>query len=107
MMCMFVNNPCFLFGDNQSVLWNTSIPESMLKKKTSSVAYHVVGEGVSHDEWRTAYVKSQENPADLMTKNLAVGVNPYKKVKMILYNIHPQVRENINLEELKFLKGEY
>ena len=81
-MGMFVNNPCFVFGDNQSVMWNTSVPESVLKKKTSSASYHFVREGVSRDEWRTAYVKSQDNPADLMTKNLAAGINRYKKVKM-------------------------
>ena len=31
-------NPCFsIFGDNQSVLWNTTVPDYMLKKKTASV----------------------------------------------------------------------
>ena len=43
-----VENPCFVFGDNQSVLWNTSVPDSMLKKKTSNVAYHYIREGVSN-----------------------------------------------------------
>ena len=38
MMGIPVNNPCFIFGDNQSVLWNTTVPDSMLKKKSSSVA---------------------------------------------------------------------
>ena len=70
------------------------------QEETSSVAYHFVREGVSRDEWRTTHVKSQENPADLMTKKLAAGVNHYQKVKMILYDIYPQVEENINLEEL-------
>ena len=89
MMGILVNNPSFVFGDNQSVLWDTTVPESMLKKKTSSVAYHFVREGVSRDEWRTTYVKTNENPADLMTKSLAAGVNRYKKVRMILYDIYP------------------
>ena len=66
-----MNNPCFVFRDNQSVLWNTTVPESMLKKKTSSVAYHFVRKGVSRDEWRTTYITTTENPADLMTKYLA------------------------------------
>ena len=42
-------NVRFVFGDNQSLLWNTTVPESTLKKKTSSVAYHFVREGVSCD----------------------------------------------------------
>ena len=83
-----VLNPCFIYGDNQSVLWNTSFPDSMLKKKTSSVAYHFVREGVSNDEWRTAYTKTSENPADLLTKSLSSGMNRESKVKKILYDIY-------------------
>ena len=40
MMGIPVSNPCFIYGDNQSVLWNTTVPESTLKNKTASVAYH-------------------------------------------------------------------
>ena len=90
MMGIPVNNPCFIFGDNQSVLWNTTVPESMLKKKSSSVAYHFVREGASTDEWRTTYIKTQENPSDILTKNLPAGVNRYRKVRMILYDIYPE-----------------
>ena len=85
-----VENPCFVFGDNQSVLWNTSVPDSMLKKKTSSVAYHYVREGVSNDEWRTAYIKTSENPSDLLTKCLPAGINRKRKVRKILYDINPE-----------------
>ena len=84
-----VNNPCFIYGDNQSVLWNTSIPDSMLKKKTAIVSYHFVREGVSADAWRTAYVNTKLNPADIMTKNLPTGENRYRKVRMVLFDIHP------------------
>ena len=54
-----VNNPCFIFGDNQSVLWNTTIPDSALKKKTASIACNFVREGVSRDEWRTTYIMDE------------------------------------------------
>ena len=47
MMGIPVMNPCFIYGDNQSVLWNTSSPDSMLKKKTAGVSYHFLHEGVS------------------------------------------------------------
>ena len=89
MMGITVNNPCFVYGDNQSVLWNMTIPDSMLKNKTSSVAYHFVGEGVSKDCWRTTYIKSSENPADLLTKALPAGINRYRKVRQVLYDIYP------------------
>ena len=48
---VMLNSACFTYGDNQSVLWNTTVPDSMLKKKTASgVSYHFVREGVSADE---------------------------------------------------------
>ena len=84
-----VMNPCFIFGDNQSVLWNTSVPYSMLKKKTASVSYHIVCEGVSADQWRTTYINTRDNPSDILTKNLSAGANRYRKVRMILYDIYP------------------
>mmetsp|Transcript_10686 Transcript_10686/g.15072 ORF Transcript_10686/g.15072 Transcript_10686/m.15072 type:complete len:234 (+) Transcript_10686:2191-2892(+) len=83
-----VTNPCLVYGDNQSVLWNTSIPDSTLKKKTSSVAYNFVREGVLMDAWRTTYIKTSENPADLLTKCLPYGANRKRKVKAILYDVY-------------------
>ena len=43
----------FLYGDNQSVLCNTCIPDSTLNKKNHAVAYHFVREGVAREEWVT------------------------------------------------------
>ena len=42
MMGIPVEYPTFIFGNNQSVLANTTMPESMLKKKKQSIAYHFV-----------------------------------------------------------------
>jgi hypothetical protein len=49
MMGIKVNEPAFVFGDNQSVLCNTTAPTSMLKKKSNAIAYHFVREGVARD----------------------------------------------------------
>jgi len=73
MMGIPVYGPCYIQGDNQSVLANTSIPESALKKKSQSIAYHFVQEGVVRDEWRTAYINTKCNDADLLTKVLRNG----------------------------------
>ena len=54
MMGIPVNNPTFIYGDNQSVLWNTTLPESSLKKKSCTVTYHFCREGVVKLEWLTA-----------------------------------------------------
>ena len=90
MMGIPVNNPCFIFGDNQSALWNTIVPDSMLKKKTDSVSYQFVCEGVSSDEWRTTYIPTNDNPADILRKNLPTGENRYRKVRMCLFDIYPK-----------------
>ena len=39
----------------------------------NSLAYNFVREGVAMGEWRTAYVNTHENIADLLTKPLASG----------------------------------
>jgi hypothetical protein len=73
MMEIAVNGPCYICGDNQSVLANTTERGSPLKKKSQSIAYHFVREGVANDEWRTSYVSTHENEADLLTKLLPAG----------------------------------
>ena len=67
MMGIPVEGPTYIYGDNQSVLANTAIPDSTLKKKSQSIAYHFVCEGVARDEWRTSYVNTHDNEADLLT----------------------------------------
>jgi hypothetical protein len=71
MMGITVDKPAYVFGDNQSVLANTTAPGSMLKKKSNAIAYHLVWEGYARDEWRTAYINTDKNVADLSTKPLA------------------------------------
>ena len=72
MMGIPVTNPAFVFGINQSVLWDTTVPDLMLKKKSSSVAYHFVREGVEKDKWRMAYVHTKLNPSDVLTKMVTI-----------------------------------
>jgi hypothetical protein len=42
MMSIMIDEPAFVYGDNQSVLANTTNPSSMLKKKSNAIAYHFV-----------------------------------------------------------------
>ena len=82
-----VDEPAFVFGDNQSVLANTSAPASTLKKKSNAIAYHFVREGCARDEWRTAYINTHENVADLFTKPLPSREKRTKFIRMILHHI--------------------
>ncbi len=70
-MGITVDKPAFVFGDNQLVLANTTAPGSTLKKKSNSNACHFVQVGCARDEWRKAYINTDENAADLLTKPFA------------------------------------
>ena len=77
--------PTYVYGDNKLVLCNTTIPDSTLKKKSNSLAYHFVREGCAHDEWRTTYINTHLNPSDLLTKPLPAGEKRNCFVQMILH----------------------
>lgn len=87
MMGIPVDGPAYIYGDNQSVLANTTIPDSTLKKKSLSIAYHFVREGVARDEWRTTYVNTHGNEADLLTKVLPSGEKRKGFVRSVLHHI--------------------
>ena len=87
MMGIPVTGPAYVYGDNQSVLANTTVPDSTLKKKSQSIAYHFVREGSARDEWRTAYVNTHENEADLLTKLLPNGEKRKGFVRNLLHHI--------------------
>ena len=87
MMGIQVDEPTFIFGDNQSVLSNTTMPHSTLKKKSSSIAYHFVREGVAKSEWRTTYLNTQFNVADMLTKSLPGGEKRSRFTSYVLHYI--------------------
>ena len=83
-----VEGPVYIYGDNQSVLANTSRPDSTLKKKLQSIAYHFVWEWAAHDEWRMTYVKNvHDNEANLLTKQLPSGEKCMGFVRNLLHHI--------------------
>ena len=76
-----------IYGDNRSVLANTTMPDSTWKKKSQSIAYHFVREGVARDEWKTSYVNTHDNEADLLTKQLPHGEKRKGFVSNLLHHI--------------------
>ena len=87
MMGIPIDGPSYIYGDNQSVLANTTVPESTLKKKSQSIAYHFVREGAARGEWRTTYIRTDDNESDLLTKVLA-GEKRRKFVSSLLHHIY-------------------
>ena len=67
------------------------ISDLTLKKKSQSIAYHYVHEGVARDEWRTAYVNTHDNESDLLTKLLPHGEKRMGFVRRLLHHIFRSV----------------
>ena len=87
MMGIPCDYPSYIYGDNQFALVNSTIPTSVLKKKSYSIAYHFVREGVTWDEWKMTYVSKHDNVADLLTKSLRNGEKLMKFFRTFLHHI--------------------
>jgi hypothetical protein len=73
-----------VFCDNQSVVTTVSVPESTLKKKHNSIAYHRVREAVAAGTIRVIKEPTETNLADMLTKPLP-GPKLHECCKRILY----------------------
>jgi hypothetical protein len=82
-----IDGPTFLFHDNMSVIKNITVPESVLKKKSNSIAYHCVREAVSIKEILPAYVNTKLNTSDILTKVLSNGEQQTSIVRSILWDL--------------------
>ena len=69
MMGVPVELPAIVLGDNQSVISNSSVPSSMLQKKSNSIAYHYVRERAAMGLVGMVYVHTTDNLADMLTKS--------------------------------------
>lgn len=65
-----IDGPTLIFGDNEGVVKNTSIPESVLHKKHLSIAYHSVREAAAAGIVRVVKENTATNLSDLFTKCL-------------------------------------
>ena len=79
-----LNGPADLFCDNQSVVINSSIPSSVLKKKHNSISYHKVRECIASGTLRVGKEPTETNLADILTKPLA-GPRFKELIKHILW----------------------
>lgn len=68
MMGVPVSGHAHMRVDNMSVVKNTTMPESSLKKKSNAIAFHFVRENVAAGIVRIAFEPSGSNRADMLTK---------------------------------------
>ena len=73
MMGIPLAGPARVMCDNQSVVISGSFPESTLKKKHCSIAYHRVREAVAAGKLLIYYERTASNIADLFTKVLTAN----------------------------------
>ena len=79
-----VNGPSMMLGDNNSVILNTTLPSSMLKKKHNAVSYHRVREAIAAKIIAFVHIPSEENLADVLTK-LLPGVVFHRLIRPWLF----------------------
>ena len=60
-----------LLGDNMSVVLNTTIPSSSLKKKHLGCSYHRIREAIAGKFVIFGHIRSERNLADVGTKPLS------------------------------------
>ena len=70
MMGVPIDGPTNLYCDNASVVINVTRPESPIKKKHNSVAYHKARESIAAGVCRIAKEDGLTNIADIFTKLL-------------------------------------
>jgi hypothetical protein len=79
-----IEGPTSVKCDNMSVVYNTTAPESILKKKSNAIAYHFVREAVVANVIRISYETSETNLADILTK-VHTGPERLRLARMILW----------------------
>jgi hypothetical protein len=84
MMGVPLEDPTFVHVDNMSVVYNSSIPQSVLKKKPNSIAYHFVRECAAAGIIQVDYEPTNTNLADICTKTQA-GPTRREMCAKILY----------------------
>ena len=82
MMGFPIDGPCNVFCDNNAVVHNTTNPDSPLKKKHLSIAYHRNREAQASKTIRVAKEGTDTNLSDILTKLM-----PSPKMKSLLQYI--------------------
>ena len=64
-----IDGLAFMFSDNQSVITNSTLSHSSLRKRLYALAYHKVREAVTAGLLKFYYIGSKHNPANVLTRN--------------------------------------
>jgi hypothetical protein len=87
-----IDGPALLLGDNSSVVLNTMVPSSVLKKKHHACAYHRVREAIAGNIIRFVHIPGTTNYADVLSKPL-LNYTFHNLVKPLLFRVLKAGRE--------------
>jgi len=90
MMGIAISGPSLIYGDNLSVVTNSSKPDSTLRKKSNQICYHACRESVAMGESLITHIPTKENPADIATKIIPAGRQREYLVSKQLRDIHDE-----------------
>ena len=79
-----LDGPALMLGDNNSVVLNTTMPSSVLKKKHNAVSYHRVREAIAAKIMKFVHIDSELNYADILTKALP-SKTFHSLIKLLLF----------------------
>ena len=91
-----MDEPAILLIDNKSVVINSTMPSSTLKKKHNAIAYQKVREAVAAGFVQVAHIPTKVNRADILTKPLG----PQDYFNMLNYIMFTHQEKN-NIPEKK------
>jgi len=80
------DGPALMLGDNNSVVLNCTMPNSVLKKKASACSYHRVREAIASGIMKFAHVPTELNYADILTKPVS-GARYRDLVRPLLFRV--------------------
>ena len=72
------DKPTILLIDNQAMVANITFSSRFLKKKHNAIAYHKMREAVAAGIIKVAYIKTDQNKADIL--NEPIGPRLYNKL---------------------------
>jgi hypothetical protein len=64
-----ITKTTYMFGDNQSVITSSTLPESVLNKRHNALSYHRVREAIAAKIISFHWVDSKSNLADILSKH--------------------------------------
>lgn len=64
-----ITHKSYMFGDNQSVVTNSTLPHSTLQQRHHALAYHRVREAIASKVISYHWIDGTTNPADILSKH--------------------------------------